>query len=186
MAAASEIDVIKSEIAPMSVEFYHESTALGWIDGDIELLRGIPVKKISKSPLHEYLIERLQEWLLKQIPSGYRLLKERPLTTHDSQPEPDLMVVQGKIDDFKYKHPQSASLVIEVCLNTADRDRLKAAIYAEAGVSEYWIVEPETQSVTVHRNPTHGVYLDVEVIEDGDASPKTFVCGDLSLSELFD
>ena len=33
--------------------------------------------------------------------------------------------------------------IIEVSVNTLQRDRAKAAIYAQAGVTEYWLVEPE-------------------------------------------
>ena len=68
----------------------------------------------------------------------------------DSEPLPDVCVVAGNVSDFDHRHPSTAELVIEVAVTTAVADREKAAIYAEAGVKEYWIVLPtERQGVGV-------------------------------------
>jgi Uma2 family endonuclease len=43
---------------------------------------------------------------------------------------------------------------------TLELDRVKALIYAEAGVKEYWIVRPEEKCVEVHRQPANGDYVE--------------------------
>ncbi|MFT4689530.1 MAG: Uma2 family endonuclease [Limisphaerales bacterium] len=68
------------------------------------------------------------------------------------------MVVARNEIDFRHAHPNTAALVVEVSINTLDRDREKAAIYAAAGVKEYWLVTPGAESITVYRNPIESRY----------------------------
>ena len=70
----------------------------------------------------------------------------------------DLMVVKGEERSFRTSHPSTAALVVEVSVSTIERDRLKAAIYASAGVQEYWIVDPSRAAVTVFRCPEKDNY----------------------------
>ena len=61
-----------------------------------------------------------------------------------------------------------------------------AALYAEAGVEEYWIVLPVERRVEVYRRPQDGSSLDRAVVE-GDT---VVTCGSLPairvrLAELF-
>ena len=71
----------------------------------------------------------------------------------DSEPEPDLAVVRGPRADYRTAHPATAQLVIEVAVSSIEIDRVKALIYAEAGVPVYWIVCPQTKQVEVYRKP---------------------------------
>lgn len=153
MSSPVESEEIRDAIVPMSVEFYHASSELGWIDEDTELLQGIPVKKMSKSPEHEYFSSLLLRMIEAILPEGYFVIKERSLTTSDSEPEPDLMVVEGRESDFRENHPSTAALVIEISISTLERDMKKAEIYASAGVDEYWIIDPEARRITVHTDP---------------------------------
>jgi Uma2 family endonuclease len=51
-------------------------------------------------------------------------------------------------------HPSRALLVIEVADSSLDEDRrVKAPLYAAAGVAEYWIVNLVEGVVEVHRDP---------------------------------
>ena len=89
----------------------------------------------------------------------------------DSMPEPDVSVVAGTYKDYGDK-PTTAALIVEVAVTSLAADREKAALYAEAGVGEYWIVLAEAGQVEVYRRPEKGVYLTRrtygrgEVIED--------------------
>jgi Uma2 family endonuclease len=90
------------------------------------------------------------------------------LTLADSEPLPDLAVIAGKSADFDDRHPSTAELVVEVAVTTVEADREKAAIYAEAGVKEYWIVLPAEQQVEVYRGPSGGHYRDRGVFRQGE------------------
>ena len=63
--------------------------------------------------------------------------------------EPDIVVGPPTGDDV----PRTAGLVIEVAVSSRRRDREKAAVYAAAGVTEYWIVDVAHSEVVVHRDP---------------------------------
>ena len=77
-----------------------------------ELLYGFVYHKISKSPLHTFLMLRLLRLLQAALPPGLQLRPEQPLTCVDSEPEPDLAVVVGAEEDFRQAHPRTAELVI--------------------------------------------------------------------------
>ncbi len=171
---------------PISVEFYHELGRLGMISEDVELLEGFLIKKISKSPLHSDAVRFCFEALEACLPEGMFLMKEDPITTARSEPEPDISVIKGGRRDFRGHHPSTAVLVIEVAVSTLQKDRSKAAIYAEAGVQEYWLVEPETRRVTVYRSPEMNGYREIVTYAGETAVSSNVVPGfRLDLLELF-
>src|SRR5262249_59935033 len=58
-----------------------------------------------------------------------------------SEPEPDVAVVAGAPFDYVTGHPTTAALVVEVADSSLRLDRrFKAAVYAQAGLREDWIV----------------------------------------------
>ncbi len=123
-----------------------------------ELIRGIIVNKVSKSPLHSTITTRLYVFLLRALGPEFIARKEEPLRLLDSMPEPDISVMRGTLDDFATRHPTTADLVVEVAFSSVTPDRENAFLYAEAGVVEYWIVLGETKQVEVYRQPEGGVY----------------------------
>jgi len=141
---------VREALAPMSVEFYQSASDLGWFGEDVELLEGFPVKKRSKSPLHENLVEELLERIRSCLHGDRWVSKERPIQCAISQPEPDIAVFAGPRDFRATTHPTTAEFVIEVAVNTLEKDLRKAAIYAAADVAEYWVVDPKTCSILVH------------------------------------
>jgi Uma2 family endonuclease len=154
MTALLELPAIRERVARLSVEEYHRLGEL-----PIELLRGTIIEKVSKSPIHYTTLEDLRQILSGQIPPGYLLRQEGPLTFTDSEPEPDLCVVRGEKDSFRKVHPNTAELVVEIAVSSIEIDRVKAQIYAEAGVREYWIVCPEAKVIEVYRQPSPKDYL---------------------------
>ncbi len=158
MISVLEAAETREAVFPISVEFYHEAGRLGLIGENVELLEGVLITKIAKSPFHEWLSEQLMELLRSVCAGGFVVVKERPITCQRSEPEPDLAVLVGPREKYRGKHPTTAELVIEISLNTVQRDRSKAAIYAGAGVKEYWLIEPEAGSTTLYQNPTADSY----------------------------
>jgi Uma2 family endonuclease len=159
---------IRARVAPVTVEQYHRFPEFEDGGKRMELIRGILIEKMSKSPLHSSIARRLFMLLQGAMPPGFILLREDPLTFADSEPEPDLAMVRGEEQDFANSHPTTAELVIEIAVSSVALDREKAAIYAEAGVAEYWIVLPAERRVEVYRRPEGGRYADV-IAGDGVA-----------------
>lgn len=58
------------------------------------------------------------------------------------------------------------------------------ALYADSGVQEYWIVDPEKRTVHVHQN-VDGVYR-VVVNVDGLASSRAVEGSSINVKDLFD
>jgi Uma2 family endonuclease len=109
------------------------------------------------------------------------------LTLSDSEPEPDVAVVLGSPAEYRYRHPSTAALVIEVAVTSSDLDREKAAIYAEAKVPEYWLIMPGLEQTDVYSMPAQNGYAQQRSIDmDGVLNPQAFPQLHLSLRTLFE
>lgn len=148
-----EITVRGAQVWPLSVAAYHALGEAGLIPKRTELLYGFVYHKMSKSPLHSFLLQFLQEILLRAVPPGHTVRTEQPITCPDSEPEPDLSVVKGVKEDFRDKHPHTGELVIEICVSSHEYDRAKLRAYASAGVKECWLVLGPEKQIEVHRRP---------------------------------
>lgn len=112
---------------PLSVPAYHALTELGLIPRRTELIHGFVYHKMSKTPLHSLLVLRLIERLREQLPAGHHLRSAQPIACPDFEPEPDISIVRGAVEDFARQHPSTTELVVEVCVTSHDYDREKSA-----------------------------------------------------------
>ncbi len=156
------------------------------MDRRTELIRGIIIEKVSKSPQHRTIGLILYNLILPMVPPGYSVWKDEPLTFRDSEPEPDLSVTRGNMSDYTTAHPTTAELVIEVALSSVALDRENASLYAEAGVKEYWIILGAERTIEVYRVPKNGAYAEKRV----HGSDETLRCSSLPrisvrISDLF-
>jgi len=78
-----------------------------------------------------------------------------------SDPEPDIVVTSRGYRSFQTAPaPQDILLVVEVSDTTLRYDlSTKAALYARAGIAEYWVVDVNRKALIVHRQPQQGQYL---------------------------
>jgi Uma2 family endonuclease len=155
-----EIPEVRKRVSPLSVAEYHRLGEFNEKGKRTELIRGLVIEKMSKSPLHSTIVALLYQLLLARVPTGFVVRQEQPLTFQDSEPEPDLAIVPGTARDYIKSHPSAAELVIEVCVSNPALDRENASLYAEANVKEYWIVLGAARQVEVHRQPKSGIYQD--------------------------
>src|SRR5262249_33482922 len=103
---------------------------------------------------HATAIDLVGEALREAFGAGWRVRIQLPLGLGpDSEPEPDVAVVRGDARDFLADHPATAALVVEVSDASLLDRRLKARIYARAGITDYWIVNLVDRVVEVHRDP---------------------------------
>jgi Uma2 family endonuclease len=121
----------------------------------LELIEGEIIRKRGQSEPHAWAISALEEALRGIFSPGYYVRCQLPLVLGArSKPEPDLAVVVGSFHDYKRAHPKTAVLVVEVSDNTLAYDRsTKAALYARAGIGDYWIVNLPDGVLEVHRQP---------------------------------
>lgn len=146
---------------PLSVAAWHGMVRDGLAPARAELIRGVIIEKVSKSILHTLVSDTLTELFKDALGATHWVRKEDPLTLQDSEPEPDISIVAGQRQDYR-THPSTAVLVIEVSVSTLADDREMAAIYAEAGVPEYWIVNVPGRCLEIHRSPGPAGYASVQ------------------------
>ncbi len=186
MSAILEIPEVRQRVSRLSVQEYHRLDEFNENGRRTELIRGILIEKMSKSPLHCTLAKRLYDKIVSLLSGGFIVRHEDPLTLADSEPEPDIAIVRGSEGDFATAHPSTAELVIEVAVSSAALDRENASLYAEAGVKEYWIVLAAERRVEVYRGPVAGRYQEKRMF----ALDEEIECGSVlgvrvRLSDLF-
>ena len=75
---------------------------------------------------------------------------------------------------------------VEVAVSTLQKDRSKAAIYAAAGVREYWLIEPERKCLTVYRLPGVKGYREAVTYNEESLVVSSVLPGfSMSLPDLF-
>jgi Uma2 family endonuclease len=131
-----------------------------FIDEKVELLRGAIIEVSPHGPPHASALDRLayHPALLPLVTSGRaRIRGQMPFAaTDDSEPEPDLALVPP--GEYDQAHPSTAFLVVEVADSSTKIDRVKAEIYAEAAVPEYWVVDIQKGLIEVHTEVVSGTY----------------------------
>lgn len=140
--------------------------AAGILDGDIrtELVDGVLIDMNPGGPRHSGVVT----WLNRHLASAAQRFDVRVqdgLLIPGGYLSPDLMVTEPLGPDVL---PETALLVIEVSRTSRLRDLQKAAVYAAAGVGEYWIVDVDVDEVLVHRDPDATAYATVERFAPGD------------------
>jgi Uma2 family endonuclease len=165
MSAQVELD----ELYRLSTDDYHRLIESGAFDEfpSCELIDGLLVRKDMKSPEHENAIAWLLRWVMFGVdPDHFEVRVGAALTLDGSEPEPDLMVISRTAP--RPYHPSTATLAVEVSVSSLRRDlNRKAALYAQAGVEEYWVFDVGGRRVVVHRTPRAGTYSDVSELRAG-------------------
>ena len=161
-----EIPEVRALVSPVTVVQYHLFPECNENGRRTELVRGLVIEKIPRSPLHASIAKLLYDGLHASVPAGFSVRQDQPLTLPDSEPEPDIAIVRGSVQDYRERHPSTAVLVIEIAINSANLDRQKAALYAAAGVEEYWIIFPVERRAEIYRQPEGDAYVESSVVGD--------------------
>jgi Uma2 family endonuclease len=156
----------------------------------VELIRGEIVHKMTTGPRHIAFVDNLNELLVLRLAGRARVSVQNALVvSDDSVPEPDLKVLRRRALPYKQRHAsaEDALLLIEVADSSLAWDRsTKLALYAEAGIAEYWIVNCPAESIEIYRRPERDRYLDVRRVQGAETiSLQAFPDVTLTLAEIF-
>jgi Uma2 family endonuclease len=124
---------------------YDRLAELGFLNEDdrVELINGEIISMVSKGKPHSVCETRLERELFKLVGERATLRGQQPIIIPDySEPEPDRVIVKNRADDYLSTHPTPADilLLIEIADSSLKYDQeIKLSLYAEAGISDYWI-----------------------------------------------
>ncbi|AGY59206.1 Uma2 family endonuclease [Gloeobacter kilaueensis] len=181
-----------TELRPWTIEEYHRLIAAGILTSDdqVELLAGQIVQMSPQYPPHAATTQRTFNYLSRLLGDRAFLRMQLPITLLPaSEPEPDIAVVKSDPGEYADRHPTAADifLLVEVADTTLARDRTqKAAIYARAGVADYWILNVNQKQVYLLRQPAGDTYTQISTWVSGAAlSPLLFPDVSIDVSALF-
>lgn len=139
-----------------------------FVNEKVELIRGVLVKKTSpQGALHASTVQRLDRIFNTRLAERANVRIQLPLALSEiSEPEPDVALVAP--GDHDAEHPASALLIVEISDSSLTADRAKCAIYATAGIAEYWIVNLGARTVEVYTSPDGDRYADVRTLRQAD------------------
>ncbi|AFZ27408.1 hypothetical protein Cylst_5386 [Cylindrospermum stagnale PCC 7417] len=128
-----------------TISEYHRLAELGFFEENdrVELIKGEIIQMVAKGRPHSVCNTRLYRELFKIVVEKATIRGQEPIIISDnSEPEPDLAIVQNHPDDYLANHPSPADilLLIEIADSSLKYDQeVKLPLYAEAGISDYWI-----------------------------------------------
>lgn len=158
---------------PLSRSEYERLAAKGAFhpDARLELLGGQIHAKMPQSSLHALAVRRCQEVLRPLFGEGFDVRPQLPLAlSDDSEPEPDIAVVQGGYQDYRDHHPETAVLVVEIADTSLANDRsVKKELYAAAGIAEYWLVNLAAERLEVYRGAEGANYRSTQLLAPSDS-----------------
>jgi Uma2 family endonuclease len=135
-------------------EQYYKLGELGFFDGRrVELIRGEIVEMSPKNWSHVVGCRKTAESLERAFAGIGWVSRQEPVNLSDSDPEPDVSVLPGRVEDYA-DHPTTAALIVEVAESSFFYDTTtKAGLYAEKGIPEYWVLDLENRRLLVFRDP---------------------------------
>ena len=188
-------------IQPVEKETYTFADYLTWDEGDrYELIYGDAVMMAPPIYIHQKVLTEISRQIanflddkpceILSAPFGVRLFEQQGDTPDnvDTIVEPDLTIIcdHSKIDHYGCKG--APDMVIEILSpSTMRRDRIvKLDLYRRAGVREYWIVDPQNQSVEVYLRDENNDLRPREVYTRTDTAKVTVLDGcTVELAKVF-
>ena len=144
----------------------------GILEGRYELIDGEIISKTRQKPPHRKALIFLHQWLI----SVFGFLSVQTQATIDigdadpehNDPDPDAAVTIEPTTFYSDRNPGPADLLLvcEVSDSTVRFDKTKkAALYALAGIQEYWIVDIPQRQLLIFREPSVAGYRQLTVCD---------------------
>ncbi len=146
-------------VKKFTIEDYHRLTQLGFFEENdkVELICGEVIEMAAKGMLHATVNRRLARELADLIGKLATLQGQDPiLLSNYSEPEPDLVILKNKEDDYlsSHPHPEDILLLIEIADSSLDYDQItKLSVYAENNITHYWIFNLVDFCLECYREP---------------------------------
>ena len=165
--------------AKWTIQEYHQLIATGILDERrVELLHGELVEMAPEGELHAYASDEAGEYIARKLGDKARVRQAKPITLpNQSEPEPDLAIVQRLGREYLNHHPYPENIywVVEYSNTSLEKDlQIKSKVYAEVGIPEYWVINLKAKSLIVFRQPEAGEYGSKQTLKSGTLTPLAF------------
>lgn len=166
--------------AKWTLEDYHRMIATGILSGrHVELLYGEIVEMAPEGESHAYSSDEAGEYLIYSLGEQAKVRQGKPITLpqSNSEPEPDIAIVQRLGRDYREHHPYPENIfwLIEYSDSSLSKDlEVKSKAYAAVGIPEYWVINLRTMQLIVFRVPTDEGYESRETLTQGEINPLAF------------
>jgi len=110
---------------------------------------------------HSASSERTWRAIHAILPPGWHVRVEKPvrIPRRRSEPEPDVSVARGGVDDYEdHPGPEDVALVVEVTRSSAALDRKLVRVYGGGGIPVYWILNLPRRWLELYSSPVNGTY----------------------------
>jgi Uma2 family endonuclease len=178
-------------IAKWTLDEYHRMIAAGLLDHrQVELLKGEIVEMAPEGEPHAYFSSEAGDYLAQLLGERAMVRQAKPITLpNQSEPEPDLAVVQRLGREYLDHHPYPENIfwLIEYADSSLDKDlQTKSQVYAEVGIPEYWVINLRSRELIVFRAPQAGGYGTCAHYRTGILTPLAFPDVAIDVNRLID
>ncbi len=166
--------------AKWTIAEYHRIVESGVLaERQVELIDGDIVEMAPEGEPHAYSSDEAGEYLTYLLGDRAKVRQAKPITLPNSQsePEPDIAVVQRLGREYRQHHPYPENIfwAIEYADSSLKKDlEVKTKIYAAAGIPEYWVIDLKEMKLIVFRNPTQNGYQSQTILKNGFTSSISF------------
>lgn len=155
------------------VDDYYKMIELGMLEDyeQAEIIEGELIKKMPIGERHAFVVDNLNRFFNRNVCDDVLIRVQNPLRISDfDELEPDIVLADlTKFDGKRHPRPAETFLVVKVSDTTLKYDRdTKLSLYAEAGISEVWIVNLKNDIIEVHQNSNIGIYQLTKIYKRGE------------------
>jgi Uma2 family endonuclease len=165
--------------AKWTIDDYHRMIAAGILDDRrVELLKGEIVEMPPEGQPHAYFSSEAGEYLIRLLGDRAMIRLSKPITLpNDSEPEPDIAIIQRLGREYLEHHPYPENVfwLVEYSDSSLDKDlETKSKVYAEVKIPEYWVINLKKRQLLVFRDPQDGEYASNSTLAEGTIYPLAF------------
>ncbi len=146
-------------------EFVRMIDAGAFDDMKVELIRGELERMPPPETRHATWQMRVIARLLAVVGESRLFAEVGVALSDDTLVGCDVAVIRGDVTENRRLLPSDVALVVEIAVSSIGRDLgLKRALYADAGIETYWVVDPEREVTHVYREPVAGEFRTVSTV----------------------
>jgi Uma2 family endonuclease len=157
----------------LDIDVYYRMAEAGILTDPrrVELIDGEIIDTGAIGSPHAAVTNRLARLFARALRDEAALVNvQSPLRLDPyNEPQPDLMLLRSRDDDYRASHPNAADvlLLVEVSETSLVYDHgIKLALYAKFEVPEVWIIDLSGSAVEIYREPKDGAYVLRERLTD--------------------